>query len=105
MSGKSNLLVKLITEVWRHDDGKSCFERIYVFSPSVDVDPIWRPVREMIENEILDMRNPNHSQEQYFFNEPDFDAMSKILDQQFAIVELSRRKKKAQKRTIHINDN
>ena len=57
MSGKSNLLVKLITEVWRHEDGKSCFERIYVFSPSVTVDPIWRPVRAMFENEILDMSN------------------------------------------------
>ena len=75
MSGKSNLLVKLITEVWRHSDGKSCFERIYVFSPSVTVDPIWRPVREMIENEVLDMMNPNHSKEQFFFDEPDFKAM------------------------------
>ena len=63
MGGKSNLLVKLLTEVWRHEDGKSCFSRIYVFSPRVTVDPTWRPVKEMIENEILDMRNPNHAQE------------------------------------------
>ena len=102
MSGKSNLLVKLITEVWRHEDGKSCFERIYVFSPSVTVDPIWRPVRAMIENEILDMTNPNHNQEQFFFDEPDFDPMSKILDQQFAIVELSRQKKRKAEPSILI---
>ena len=38
MSGKSNFLVKLVTEVYRHKDGKSCFDRIYVFSPSVHVD-------------------------------------------------------------------
>ena len=102
MSGKSNMLVKLITEVWRHEDGKSCFERIYVFSPSISVDPIWRPVREMIESEILDMRNPNHANEQFFFEDPDFDAMSKILDQQFAIVELSRQKKRKTEPSILI---
>ena len=60
MSGKSNFLVKLVTEVYRHKDGNSCFERIYVFSPSVNVDPIWKPVKDMIENEILGMMNPNH---------------------------------------------
>ena len=67
MGGKSNMLVKLLTEVWRHEDGKSCFSRIYVFSPSVTIDPIWVPVRKMIEEEILDMRNPNHNQGQFFF--------------------------------------
>ena len=96
------MLVKLITEVWRHEDGKSCFERIYVFSPSVSVDPIWMPVREMIENEILDMRNPNHANEQFFVEDPDFEAMSRILDQQFAIVELSRRKKRKTEPSILI---
>ena len=73
-----------------------------VFSPSVGVDPIWVPVRKMIEIEILDMRNPNHSQEQFFSDEPDFDAMSKILDQQFAIVELSRQKKRKAEPSILI---
>ena len=70
MSGKTNFLVKLITEVWRHKDGKSCFDRIYVFSPSVNHDPMWRPVREMIESEILDLMNPNHRNEPFFFDEP-----------------------------------
>ena len=77
MSGKTNMLVKLITEVYRHRDGKSCFDRIYVFSPSVNHDPMWQPVRDMIENEILDMRNPNHHSENFFFDEPDFAAMEK----------------------------
>ena len=58
MSGKTNFLVRLITEVYRHKDGKSCFDRIYVFSPSVNHDPMWQPVRDLIGNEILDMRNP-----------------------------------------------
>ena len=88
------MLVKLLTEVWRHEDGKSCFSRIYVFSPSVHIDPIWMPVRMMIEEEILDLSNPNHAQEKFFFDEPDMEALQKILDQQFAIIELSRQKKR-----------
>ena len=79
MSGKSNFLVKLETEVYRHKDGKSCFDRIYVFSPSVNVDPIWKPVKDMIESEILDMMNPNHQKETFFFDEPDFKAIELSL--------------------------
>ena len=99
LSGKSNFLVKLVTEVYRHKDGKSCFDRIYVFSPSVNVDPIWKPVKDMIESEILDMMNPNHAREQYFFDEPDFKAMEETIDAQFAIIELSRLKKNARRTT------
>ena len=102
MSGKSNFLVKLVTEVYRHKDGKSCFDRIYVFSPSVHVDPIWKPVKDMIESEILDMMNPNHAKEQYFFDEPDFKAMEEIIDAQFAIIELSRQKKRKEENQILI---
>ena len=94
MSGKSNFLVKLVTEVYRHKDGKSCFDRIYVFSPSVNVDPIWKPVKDMIESEILDMMNPNHQKEQFFCDEPDFKAMEDSIDTQFALIELSRQKKR-----------
>ncbi len=94
MGGKTHYLVKLIKEVWRHKDGRSCFERIYVFSPSVNHDPMWQPVREMIESEILAPLNPNHCNEQFFFEEPDFAAMERIIDQQFAIVQLSRAKKR-----------
>ena len=66
MSGKTNFLVKLITEVYRHRDDKSCFEPIYVLSPSVNHDPMWKPVRDVVENEILDMRNPSHARKKYF---------------------------------------
>ena len=94
MSGKTNFLVKLITEVYRHKDDRSCFDRIYVFSPSVNHDPMWKPVRDMIESEILDPLNPNHRNEQAFFDEPDFAAMERIIDEQFAIIQLSRQKKR-----------
>ena len=46
----------------------------------------------MIESEILDMMNPNHAKEQYFFADPEFKAMEEIIDAQFAIIELSRKR-------------
>ena len=88
----------LPSEVYRHKDGKSCFDRIYVFSPSVNVDPIWKPAKDMIESEILDMMNPNHSQEQFFFEERDFKAVEDIIDTQFALIELSRQKKRKEEK-------
>ena len=43
-SGKTVLLANLILDVYR-----GCFSRIYIFSPSIDVDYTWNPVKEYIE--------------------------------------------------------
>ena len=56
MSGKSSALQRLATEVWIHKDGKSCFDRIFVFSASVGktfedgIDDTWAPVKHLIES-------------------------------------------------------
>ncbi|CAE7604416.1 unnamed protein product [Symbiodinium pilosum] len=43
-SGKSTALVSMILEQYR-----DCFERIIIFSPSINVDDSWRPVKRYIE--------------------------------------------------------
>jgi hypothetical protein len=43
-SGKTVLLSNLILNVYR-----DCFERIYIFSPSVDVDTAWQAVKDYQE--------------------------------------------------------
>ncbi len=40
-SGKTVLLSNLILNIYR-----DCFERIYVFSPSIDIDATWEPVKK-----------------------------------------------------------
>ena len=45
--GKTVLLQNLILDVYR-----GCFERIFVFSPSVDIDQSWEPVKKYIKDEI-----------------------------------------------------
>ena len=39
-SGKTVLLQNMILNIYR-----DCFNRIYVFSPSIDVDSSWEPVK------------------------------------------------------------
>ena len=41
-SGKGILLQNLILDVYRN-----CFERIYSWSPAIDIDQTWRPVKKI----------------------------------------------------------
>ena len=43
-SGKTILLQNLVLNVY-----KNCFSRIYICSPSIDVDSTWLPVKHYIE--------------------------------------------------------
>ena len=100
MSGKSSLLQRLATEVWIGADGKSCFDRIYVFSPSVGasfedgIDDTWTPVKRLVETQLIDRQNPTHNAERFFFDDLNAEAMKeleRIIDTQFSIIELSRK--------------
>ena len=44
-SGKTILLQNMILNIY-----KNCFSRIYIFSPSIDVDMTWEPVKKYIEH-------------------------------------------------------
>ena len=59
-SGQGILLQNLILDVY-----KGCFERIYIWSPSIDIDQTWRPVKQYIEKEM----KVNTEKEKCFFNE------------------------------------
>ena len=44
-SGKGVLLSSMIMDIY-----KNCFERVYIFSPSINVDVTWLPVKEYLES-------------------------------------------------------
>ena len=46
-SGKTILLQNMILDIYRN-----CFSRVYIFSPSINVDATWSPVKEYIEKEM-----------------------------------------------------
>ena len=100
MSGKSSALQRLLTEVWIGSDGKTCFDRIYIFNPSVgagfepSIDETWNPVKRLIETQLVDRTNPRHNAETFFFDDLNAGAMeelAKIIDMQYHMIELSRK--------------
>ena len=56
-SGKTILLQNMILDIYR-----DCFSRIYIFSPSIEVDSTWLPVKHYIEH---DMKVPNTKEEPF----------------------------------------
>jgi hypothetical protein len=45
-SGKTVFIASLIVDLMRTRSGGSCFLHIYVWSPSLNVDPAWQPVKD-----------------------------------------------------------
>ena len=73
-SGKTVALISLILEQY-----KGVFERIYVFSPSVNIDDGWIPVKKYTERE------------QAYWDEWDESALRRIIQQQRKITEASKK--------------
>ena len=46
-SGKTVLLTNMVLDIY-----KRCFSRIYIWSPSVEVDNTWKPVKDYIRDRI-----------------------------------------------------
>ncbi|CAE7504604.1 FV3-083R, partial [Symbiodinium pilosum] len=85
-SGKTVALISAILEQYRTADGSSVFERIYIFSPSIEIDDGWRPVKEFIENEM----GVNTEREQVYFDKWDEGALRTIIEQQKKITKTSK---------------
>ena len=48
-AGKSTAMVSMILD---KDKFRGCFSRIYIWSPSIDVDDSWEPVKRYVRNEL-----------------------------------------------------
>jgi len=80
--------------ILRHYRG--CFERIFVFSPSVDIDSAWMPVKEYVRI-TLGVRD----EEQCFFHEFDHAAINKIVEDQHKLT-IKMKEKKGNKKLFNI---
>ena len=78
-SGKTILLQNMILDIYRN-----CFSRIYIFSPSIDVDTTWLPVKKYIEEE---MKVHNTTEEPIYFNHYDPEQLHKIIDTQHKVID------------------
>jgi hypothetical protein len=75
-SGKTILLQNMILDIY-----KDCFSRIYIFSPSIEVDLSWQPVKQYIEKNL----KIDPEQEQIYFDHYDSDALENIISTQHKI--------------------
>ena len=85
-SGKTILLQNLILKVYR-----GCFERIYIFSPSINVDSTWDPVKEYMEDEMDIHEN---TEEQFYFDSYNPEALENIIATQNKVIKHMKAKKK-----------
>ena len=77
-SGKTVLLQNMILNLY-----KGCFERIYVFSPSVNHDQTWNSVKEYIED-TLDAHETDD--EKFYFDHYDAEALERIIQNQTELI-------------------
>ena len=75
--GKTVLLSNLILDVY-----KGCFSRVYIFSPSIDIDYTWVPVKKYIEH---DMKAVETDDDKFYFSEYDPGALDNIIETQHKI--------------------
>ena len=88
-SGKAILLQSLILDIYRN-----CFARIYIWSPSINVDSIWTPVKKYIRDEM----KVDTEKEQCFFEEYSSSDLQQIIEKHHKVIEYQ---KKNDHKTLH----
>ena len=76
-AGKTVLLITMILDIYR-----DCFPRIYVWSPSINVDSTWEPVKDYIRNHIKPIDRENIYFDSYEASEleADIKTQQKVID-------------------------
>ena len=74
--GKTSLIVQMLTQLFVNKG--SVFERVYVFSPSIFVDPAWSPI--FVEDK-----------EQLYCDHWDSDAFQRIIETQHKVIETAKK--------------
>eukprot|EP00439_Symbiodinium_sp_Y106_P024860 s3061_g3.t1 len=77
-SGKTVALISAILDQYMTSGGESVFERIYIFSPSIEIDDAWKPVKDFIEHRM----GVNTDREQVYFDKWDEGALHGIIQHQ-----------------------
>lgn len=80
--GKTVLLSNLILNIYR-----GAFERIYIFSPSINVDYVWKPVKKYQSDE---MKVIESDKEKLYYDTYDTESLEKIIALQHKITRFSK---------------
>ena len=80
-AGKTQLIASMCLDFFRKH-GKSCFSRIYIFSPSVLVDAVWKPVIQMCRSEL----GQDDAKEPFLFETYNPDDLERVITTQQAVI-------------------
>ena len=83
-SGKTVRLTNMILDMY-----KGCFSRIYIWSPSIDVDNTWKPIKDHIRDPI----KPN-DREQCYFDSYHPSELAQVTKTQQKVIDYQKRKHK-----------
>ena len=82
-SGKTVLLTNMTLDIY-----KGWFSRIYIWSPSIEVDNTWKPVKDYIRDHI----KPN-DRETYYFDSYDPAELEQVINTQKKIIDYQKEQK------------
>ena len=82
--GKTVLIQNLILKIYR-----GSFERIYIFSPSVNVDDTWKAVKKYIKETM----KVDDDKEKIYYEEYDPVALKQIIETQHKVIEYQKKNK------------
>ena len=82
--GKGVLLQNMILDIYR-----DCFERVYIFSPSINVDHTWLPVKSYLDNKI----NLSEDEPGLYYDTYDPEGLESIINTQRKIIEHQKTKR------------
>ncbi len=67
---------------------KNCFSRVFIFSPSINVDyQTWEPVKKYLDTEV----NDGDKDDTFYFDHYDEEGIFKIIDTQRKIIEYKKK--------------
>ena len=82
-AGKTVLLTNMILDIY-----KGCFSRIYVWSPSIEVDSTWKPVKDYIRDHI----KPS-DREKCYFDSYDPAELEQVINTQKKVIDYQKEQK------------
>ena len=82
-SGKTVLLSNMILDIYR-----DCFSRIYIWSPSINVDSTWKPVKDYIRDHI----KPG-DREQVYFDSYEPSELEQVIKTQQKVIDYQKEQK------------
>ena len=77
--GKTTLICNLLLNHYRN-----CFQKIYIWSPTMAVDRTWDGVKSYCKNQLKQVESRT---EKYFYDTYDPDDMQRVIDTQFRVID------------------